>query len=56
MACVHDTCLRRTELQIEPILPEGYGALKALRAAIDVLADAYELQRDLQKRYPTIRR
>ena len=56
MACASDRCLRRTELQIEPILPEGYGVMKALRAVIGVLEDAYELQRDVQKRYPTIRR
>jgi hypothetical protein len=48
--------LRRTELQIEPILPEGYGVLKALCALLDVLADAYELQRDILKRYSTSRR
>jgi hypothetical protein len=46
--------LRRTELQIEPLLPEGYGVLKALRALLGALTDAYKLQRDLQKRYPTI--
>ena len=56
MACASDRCLRRTELQIEPILPEGYGVTKALRAVIEVLADAYDLQRDLERRYPTIRR
>jgi hypothetical protein len=55
MACVHDTCLNRTELQIEPILPEGYGVLTTLGALLDVLADAYALQRDLQKQYPTMR-
>jgi hypothetical protein len=53
MAYVHDTCLRRIDLQIEPILPDGYGVLKALRVVLDVLADAYQLQRDLRKRYPT---
>ena len=55
MACVHNTCLRRTELEIEPILPEGYGVTKALRALVKVLEDAYELQRDVEKRYPAIR-
>jgi hypothetical protein len=55
MACVHSTGLRRTELQIEPILPEGYGVLKALRALLDVVTDAYELRRDVEKRYSTRR-
>ena len=54
MACASDRCLRRTELQIEPILLEGYGVMKALRALVEVLEDAYELQRDLAKRYPAI--
>jgi hypothetical protein len=55
MACVHDTCLNRTELQIEPILPEGYGLMQTLRAVIEILQDADDLQRDLQKQYPTSR-
>jgi hypothetical protein len=48
--------LRRTDLQIEPILPEGYGVMTAFRAAIEVLADAYDMQRDVERRYPTMRR
>jgi hypothetical protein len=52
MACVHNKGLRRTELQIEPILPEGYGVLKALRALVEVLWDAYDLHYELRKRYP----
>ena len=55
MAKFYDACLRRTELQIEPILPEGYGVVRTLRAIVEVLEDAYELQRELQKRYPTMR-
>jgi hypothetical protein len=55
MACVHAKGLRRTELQIEPILPEGYEVMKAVRMAIAVVEDAYDLQRDLQNRYPKMR-
>jgi len=47
--------LRRIELQIEPILPEGYGVLRALRAVLAVLRDAIELEREMRKRYPTTR-
>jgi hypothetical protein len=56
MAYVHDTCLRRIDLQIEPILPDGYGMLKLLRVLVEILADAYDLQRTLQSRYRAIRR
>jgi len=45
MACASNTCLTRIELQTEPILPEGYGLMKALRALVEVLQDAFELQR-----------
>jgi hypothetical protein len=38
-------------LQIEPVLPEGYGVLNALRMVLDVVADAYALHRALQKQY-----
>lgn len=55
MACASNRCLRRTELETEPILPEGYGLLKALGALLDVLQEAFDLQRELEKRYPTSR-
>ena len=55
MACASDECLRRTELQIEPVFSEGYGVMKALRAVVEVIEDTYELQRELAKRYPTMR-
>jgi hypothetical protein len=41
MACAREQGLRRTELQIEPILPEGYGVLRALRAVLNVLRVAW---------------
>ena len=55
MACASNRCLRRIELETEPILPEGYGLLKALRSLLDVLRDAFELKREMEKRYPTSR-
>ncbi len=55
MACARDTGLRRTDLQTEPILPEGYGVLRALRALFDVLNEAFGLKRKLEKRYPKSR-
>jgi len=55
MACASNRYLRRTELETEPILPEGYGLLKAFRAVLDVLQDASELQREMEKRYRTSR-
>jgi hypothetical protein len=55
MACAREQGLRRTELQIEPILPEGYGVLRALRAVLSVLRVAFELKRAMEKRYPRSR-
>ena len=51
MACASNTCLVRIELQTEPILQEGYGLLKALRAPVEVLQDAFELRRALERKY-----
>jgi hypothetical protein len=56
MACASNTCLTRIELQTEPILPEGYGLMKALRALVEVLQDALELQHVVQKKYPSSQR
>ena len=51
MACASNTCLVRIELQTEPILPEGYGLMKEFRALVEVLQDAFELRRALERKY-----
>jgi len=38
-------------LQTEPILPEGYGLMKAIGALLGVLQDAFELRRALERKY-----
>jgi uncharacterized protein YjiS (DUF1127 family) len=43
MTCTYKDDLVRTSLQTEPILPGGYGFLKALRFVGDVLSHAFEL-------------
>ena len=54
MACTSNTCLARIELQIEPILPEGYGLMRALGAFFDILQDAIEMYRVAQTRQHSI--
>ena len=54
MACASHTCLARIELQTEPILPEGYGLMKALGAFFDILQDAFEMCRAAHKRQYSI--
>ena len=51
MACASNTCLARIELQTEPILPEGYGLMKAIGALLEVLQDAFELRSALERKY-----
>ena len=43
MSCTSNTSLARIELQIQPILPEGYGLLRVLSALFDILQDAFEM-------------
>jgi uncharacterized protein YjiS (DUF1127 family) len=43
MTCTYKGDLVRTSLQTEPILPGGYGFLKALRFVGNVLLYAFEL-------------
>jgi hypothetical protein len=54
MACTSNTCLARIELQIKPILPEGYGLMRALGAFFDILQDAFEMCRVAQTRQHSI--
>ncbi len=46
--------LPRIELRIEPILPEGYGLLRALSALSDILQDAFEMCRVAHQRQHSI--
>jgi len=43
MTCAYKGDLVRTSLQTEPILPDGYGLLKAFRTIGEILRDAFEL-------------
>ena len=43
MPCAYKGDLVRTSLQTEPIVPGGYGFLKAFRFAADVLKSALQL-------------
>jgi hypothetical protein len=54
MACTSDTSLARIELQIEPILPEGYGLMRALSALFDILQYAFEMCRVAHTRQHSI--
>ena len=40
----------------ELLLPDGLGVMKAIRALVEVLRLAFELQRTVQRKYPTSRR
>ena len=54
MAFTSNTSLTRIELQIEPILPEGYGLMRALSALFDILQDAFEMCRVADTRQHSI--
>ncbi len=40
----------------ELLLPDGLGVMKGIRALVEVLRLAFELQRTVQRKYPTSRR
>lgn len=40
----------------ELLLPDGLGIMKGIRALVEVLRLAFELQRTVQRKYPTSRR
>ena len=54
MTCTSNTCLTQIELQIKPILPEGYSSMRALGALFDILQDAFEMCRVAHRRQHSI--
>jgi hypothetical protein len=60
MTCTSNTSKMRItpiELQTsELLLPNGLGLMKGISALVEVLRLAFELQRTVQRKYPTSRR
>ena len=57
MACTSKTRIMPIALQSsELLLPNGLGLMKGISALVEVLRLAFELQRTVQRRYPTSRR
>jgi hypothetical protein len=59
MACTSNTSKTRImpiALQTsELLLPDGLGLMKAISAVVEVLRLAFELQRTMQRKYPSSR-
>jgi hypothetical protein len=56
MACTSKTCIVPIALQTsELLLPNGLGLMKAISTLVEVLQLAFELQRTVQRKYPSSR-
>jgi len=51
MMCITPIALQTSEL----LLPNGLGLIKGISALVEVLRLAFDLQRNVQRRYPTSR-